>query len=93
MTAPIQRITGISILIKKSTMSCYVDSPFVDDITLVEMPTKFNYPNMKMFDGTTNLDNHIAQYCQRMFSTAIPQDMREGCMCKGFGLRLISPAL
>ena len=51
MEALIQRIPGMPAPIKKSAASCYADSPFVDDIALVEMPKKFNFPNMKMFDG------------------------------------------
>ncbi|XP_062088680.1 uncharacterized protein LOC133795242 [Humulus lupulus] len=77
MEALIQRIPGMPAPIKKSAASCYADSPFVDDIALVEMPKKFNFPNMKMFDGTSDPDDHIAQYRQRMFTVAIPRDMRE----------------
>ncbi|XP_062103457.1 uncharacterized protein LOC133814527 [Humulus lupulus] len=79
----IQRIPGMPAPIKKSAASCYADSPFVDEIALVEMQKKFNFPNMKMFDETSDLDDHIAQYRQRMFTVAIPRDMREACMCKG----------
>ncbi|XP_057774797.1 uncharacterized protein LOC130993776 [Salvia miltiorrhiza] len=57
------------------------------------MPRKFNFPHMKMFDGASDPDDHIAQYRQRMFTVAIPRDMREACMCKGFGSSLIGPAL
>ncbi|OVA11543.1 hypothetical protein BVC80_5069g1 [Macleaya cordata] len=48
---------------------------------------------MKLYDGTTDPDDHIAQYKQRMFTAAIPRDLREVCMCKGFGSSLIGPAL
>ena len=57
------------------------------------MPRKFNFPNMKLYDGTTAPDDHIAQYKQRMFTTAIPRELKEACMCKGFGSSLIGPAL
>ncbi|XP_057791045.1 uncharacterized protein LOC131008168 [Salvia miltiorrhiza] len=57
------------------------------------MPRKFSFPHMKMFDGASDPDDHIAQYRQRMFTVAIPRDMREACMCKGFGSSLIGPAL
>ena len=36
--ALIQRIPGVPAPIKKSAYSCYVDSSFVDEIALVEMP-------------------------------------------------------
>ena len=89
----IRRIPGVPAPIKKSSVNSYADSPFTDNIALVEMPRKFSFPNMKLYDGTTDPDDHIAQYKQRMFTTAIPRDLREACMCKGFGSSLIGPAL
>ncbi|KAL5776458.1 hypothetical protein ACOSP7_009384 [Xanthoceras sorbifolium] len=79
--------------IKKSAANSFADSPFVDAIALVEMPRKFNFPGRKQYDGTTDPDDHIAQYRQRIFTVAIPRDLREACMCKGFGLCLVGPAL
>ena len=58
----IQRILGVPAPIKKSAPSCYADSPFIDEITLVEMPWKFSFPNMKLYDGTSDPNDHIAQY-------------------------------
>ena len=46
--------------IKKSFVNSYVDSPFIDNIALVEMPRKFSFPNMKLYDETTDPDDHIA---------------------------------
>ena len=89
----IRRITGIPTPIKKISVNSYADSPFTYNIALVEMPQKFSFPTMKLYEGTTNPDDHIAQYKQRMFTTAIPRDLREVCMCKGFGSSLIGPAL
>ena len=37
--------------------------------------------------------DHIASYKQRMFTTAIPHDLREVCMCKSFGSSMMGPAL
>ena len=65
----------------------------MDAIALVEMLAKFSFPSMKLYDGTTDSDDHVSQYKQRMFTIAIPRDLREACMCKGFGSSLISPAL
>ncbi|KAK2661442.1 hypothetical protein Ddye_000016 [Dipteronia dyeriana] len=50
----------------------FVNFPFVNAIALVEMPRKFNFPNMNQFEGTTDLDDHIVQYKQRMFTASIP---------------------
>ncbi|KAL5808662.1 hypothetical protein ACOSQ3_029353 [Xanthoceras sorbifolium] len=79
--------------IKKSAANSFANSSFVDTIALVEMPRKFNFPDMKQYDGTTDPDDHIAQYRQRMFTATIPQDLREACMCKGFCSSLVGPAL
>ena len=64
--ALIQQILGVPTPIKKSAPSCYADSLFVDEIALVEMPQKFSFPNMKLYNGTSDPDDHIAQYHQRM---------------------------
>ena len=93
MEALIQRIPGVPAPIKRSNMNSFADSPFVDAIALVEMPKKFSFPNMKQYEGTTDPDDHIAQYKQRMFTAAIPRDLREACMCKAFGSSLNGPAL
>ena len=93
MEALIQKIPGVPAPIKKSLPHSYADSPFVDSIALVEMPKKFSFPNMKIYDGTTDPTDHIASYKQRMFTAAIPREQREACMCKSFGSSLQGPAL
>ncbi|KAK4849341.1 hypothetical protein QYF36_023771 [Acer negundo] len=92
-STPGLRISGIPAPIKKSTANSFADSPIVDAIALIEMPKKFNFPNMKQYEGTIDQDDHIAQYKQRMFIAAIPLDLRESCMCKAFGSSLSGPAL
>ncbi|XP_013594664.1 PREDICTED: uncharacterized protein LOC106302772 [Brassica oleracea var. oleracea] len=57
------------------------------------MPRKFYFPSIKMYDGTGDPDDHIAQYKQRMLAVALPKESREATMCKGFGSTLIGPAL
>ena len=89
----IQRIPRMPTPIKKSYVNCYAHSPFMENIALVEVPKKFNFPNMKLYDGTTNPDDQIAQYRQWMFTIAIPRNLREACMCKWFGISLLRPAL
>ncbi|XP_062109783.1 uncharacterized protein LOC133821608 [Humulus lupulus] len=93
MEAMIHRIPGVPAPIGKSLPSSFADSPFVDAIALMEMPKKFIFPLMKMYDGTKNLNDHIASYKQRMFTAAIPRELHEACMCKGFGSNLVGPSL
>ena len=93
MEALIQKIPGVPAPIKKSLSYSYVDSPFVDSITLIKMPRKFSFPNMKMYDGMTDPTDHITSYKQRMLTVAIPREQREACMCKSFGSSLQGLAL
>ena len=61
--ALIQRILGVPAPIKKGTPSCYANSPFVDEIALVKMSRKFSFLDMKLYDGASDSNDHIAQYC------------------------------
>ncbi|KAF3499082.1 hypothetical protein F2Q69_00042227 [Brassica cretica] len=45
------------------------------------------------YDGTTDPDDHVAQYRQRMLVVALPKGSREATMCKGFGSTLTGSAL
>ncbi|KFK32768.1 hypothetical protein AALP_AA6G286200 [Arabis alpina] len=92
MEAMLKRLPGVAPPITKSAPNCYADTPFTHEIALVEMPKKFTIPSMIMYDGTKDPDNHIAQYKQRMFTTAIAREYREASMCKGFGSSLTGPA-
>ncbi|XP_010513510.1 PREDICTED: uncharacterized protein LOC104789524 [Camelina sativa] len=91
--AMIGRLPGVAPPIRKSNLHSYADTPFSDEIALTEMPRKFTLPTMKMYDGTADPDDHIAQYKQRMFTTAIQKECREATMCKGFGSSLTGAAL
>ncbi|XP_048619879.1 uncharacterized protein LOC106432742 [Brassica napus] len=57
------------------------------------MPMKFSFSSIKAYNGTTDLDDHVAQYRQRMLAVALPKGSREATMCKGFGSTLTGPAL
>ena len=87
------RIPGMPTPIKKSAVNSYADSLFTDNIALMEMPQKFSFPSMKLYDKTFDPDDYIVEYKHRMFTMAIPWDMREACMCKGSGSSLIGLAL
>ena len=65
----------------------------MDEIALVEMPPKFSFPNVRMYDGTSDPDNHVAQYKKQMLTIAIQKELREATMYKGFGSTLTGPAL
>ncbi|XP_056848895.1 uncharacterized protein LOC130499026 [Raphanus sativus] len=87
----VERLPGAAPPIRRSNQGSYSDTPFVEEIASVEMPRKFSFPSIKMYEGTGDPDNHIAQYKQRMLAVAIPQDARKATMCKGFGSTLTGP--
>ncbi|KAF3521853.1 hypothetical protein F2Q69_00046066 [Brassica cretica] len=93
MQSMVERLPGVASPIRRSNPDSYADTPFVEGIASVEMPRKFSFPSMKMYDGTGDPDDHIAQYKQRMLVVALPKESHEATMCKGFGSTLIGPAL
>ena len=89
MDAMIQQIPRVPTPLKKSQPHSYADSLFVDFITLVEMPKKFSFPNMKLYDDITDLMDYIASYKQCLCTAAIPRELREASMYRSFGSNLI----
>ena len=85
MQSLVERLPGVAPPIRKSNPDSYVDTPFTDEITLIEMPRKFSFPNIRVYDDTTDPDDHVAQYRQRMLAVALPKESHEATMCKGFG--------
>ena len=93
MQSMVERLPEVAPPIQKSNPDSYADTPFTDEINLIEMPRKFSFPSMKAYDGTSDPDDHVAQYRQRMLAVALPKELREATMCKGFGSTLTGPAL
>ncbi|KAL0826926.1 hypothetical protein Bca101_050603 [Brassica carinata] len=93
MQSIVERLPGVAPPIRKSNPDSYADTPFTDEITLIELPRKFSFPSIKAYDGTTYPDDHVAQYIRRMFAVALPNWSREATMCKGFSSTLTGPAL
>lgn len=58
----IARIPGSPRPMQKATLNSYVDSPFADPIALIEVPKRFSVPTKKLYDGTTNPNDRVAQY-------------------------------
>lgn len=68
-------------------------TPVADEFALIEMPKKYFFPNIRMYDGTNNPDNHVAMYKQQMLTTTIQKELIEADMCKGFGWTVTGPVL
>lgn len=54
--------------------------PTLMRIPRLRMPRKFSFLNIKMYDGTGDSDDHIAQYRQRMLAVALSREAREATM-------------
>ncbi|KAL0702587.1 hypothetical protein Bca4012_058709 [Brassica carinata] len=89
----VERLLEVAPPARRIDPNSYSDTPFMEEIKSVEMPRKFSFPAVKMYDGTSDPDNHVAQYKQRMLTVAIPKELREPTMCKGFGSTLTGPDL
>lgn len=50
-------------------------------------------PHMKLYDGTTYVEEHVAHYYKRMEIITIPHDLKEACLCREFGSTLSRAAL
>ena len=57
MLSMVERLPGVAPHIRKSNPDSYADTPFTDEITLIEMPKKFSFPSIKVYGGTTDPDN------------------------------------
>ncbi|KAM0025726.1 putative retrotransposon gag domain, aspartic peptidase domain superfamily [Helianthus debilis subsp. tardiflorus] len=68
-------------------------SRFAPPICDAEIPKRFHIPTMKLYDGTTDPKEHIAQYREMMEINPIPENLKEACLCKGFGSTVTGSAL
>ncbi|KAF3595127.1 hypothetical protein DY000_02021697 [Brassica cretica] len=93
MQSMVERLPGVASPIRKTNPDSNADTPFTDKITSIEMPMKFSFPSIKAYDGTTDPNDHVAQYRQWMPAITLPKGSREVTMCKGFGSTLTGPAL
>ena len=39
-----------------------VDTPFTDEVSLIDPPAHFTAPKFTFYDGTGDLENHIIHY-------------------------------
>ncbi|XP_021733296.1 uncharacterized protein LOC110700116 [Chenopodium quinoa] len=91
--AKIAKIPGVPKPMEEEAADGYIESPFSEEIAMVEVPKRFSTPNMAMYDGTTDPDEHVSLYMQKMMTSSIPRDIKKAIMCKGFGATLSGPAL
>ncbi|KAK1441334.1 hypothetical protein QVD17_07181 [Tagetes erecta] len=68
-------------------------SRFIKPICDVEIPKRFQTTKMRLYDGTTDPEEHVAHYRERMEINPIPAGIKEACLCKGYGATLTGSAL
>ena len=91
MQSMVERLPRVAPPIQKSNPDSYADTSVTDEITLIEMPRKFSFPSIKVYDVTSDPDDHIAQYRQRRLTVALPKELYEATICKRFSSTLIGP--
>jgi len=57
-------------------------SRFAPPICDAEILKCFQTPNMKLYDGSSDLEEHVAQYRERMEVNPIPEKLKEACFAK-----------
>lgn len=61
------KLPGAPMPVAEESSNAYAQSPFVDGITKALIPKKINvYQPHKLYDGSTDPYNHVAQYKQKM---------------------------
>lgn len=69
LEAMISWVPGVHAPIKKHHLQSYADFPFSEEICMIEMPSRFTYPTIRVYDGNGDPDDHIAKYkrgCTRL---------------------------
>ncbi|KAI3796339.1 hypothetical protein L1987_39007 [Smallanthus sonchifolius] len=89
----ISSVPGVVQPIPEMSATSHRTSRFAPPICDAEVPKRFQTPNMKLYDRTTDPEEHVAQYRERMDINPIPLDLKEACLCKGFGSTLTGSAL
>ncbi|XP_074299149.1 uncharacterized protein LOC141630186 [Silene latifolia] len=88
-----EKIPGVPTSIEEAKPESYAYSPFVDEITKIDLPKKFVVSSMRNYDGIAYPQNHVAYYKKRMLAASIPSELPQVYMCKGIGTALTGPAL
>lgn len=65
----------------------------MDEIESIEMPRKFFFPNMRMYNDTCDPDNHVAQYKTKVAHCKIPKRAERGAYVQRFQFNPNGPAL
>ncbi|KAJ9541934.1 hypothetical protein OSB04_028440 [Centaurea solstitialis] len=88
------KLPGAAVPVEVEPKTRFQASPFVDEITLVDVPKKYSIRAFATkYSGITDPVEHVAQYKQLMWTVPIPALYQEVCMCKSSGSTLTGAAL
>nr|XP_043619677.1 uncharacterized protein LOC122591475 [Erigeron canadensis] len=89
----ISSVPGFCNPIPEVNPTSYLINRYGDRIANVEIPKKFQVPNIKPYDGTSDPQEHVALYLEKMETVPIPYNLKEACLCRSFGSTLTGSAL
>ncbi|KAJ9544284.1 hypothetical protein OSB04_023991 [Centaurea solstitialis] len=88
------KLPGAAVPVEVEPKTGFQASPFVDEISLIDVPKKYTIPAFATkYYGVTDPVEHVAQYKQLMWTVPIPMQYQEVCMCKSFGSTVTGAAL
>ena len=70
-----------------------MDTPFTDDVSLIDPPAHFTTPKFTFYDSTPDPGDHIIHYRQAMIPICIPNGKMDVVMCKVFASSLTGSAM
>ncbi|KAL8255929.1 hypothetical protein R6Q59_030996 [Mikania micrantha] len=76
----ISSVPGVVKPIPDVPVITHMISRFAPPICDTEIPKIFQTPTMKLYDGTTGLEEYVIQYRERMETNPIPSHMKEACL-------------
>ncbi|KAJ9556840.1 hypothetical protein OSB04_011454 [Centaurea solstitialis] len=92
--ALLTKLPGAVVPVEVEAKTGFQASPFVDEISLIDVPKKYTIPAFATkYSGVTDPVEHVAQYKQLKWTVPIPAQFQEVCMCKSFGSTLTGAAL
>ncbi|KAJ9557895.1 hypothetical protein OSB04_012509 [Centaurea solstitialis] len=84
--ALLTKLPGAAVPVEVEPKTGFQASPFVDEISLIDVPKKYTIPAFATkYSGVTDPVEHVAQYKELMWTVPIPAQFQEVCMCKSFG--------
>ncbi|KAK1421700.1 hypothetical protein QVD17_24249 [Tagetes erecta] len=89
----ISSVPGVVRPIPEIPVGSHKISRFAPPICDAEIPKRFQTPNMKLYYGSSNPEEHVAQYRERMEINPILKKLKEACLCKDFGSTLTGSTL